>query len=214
MMKYLESVINSGLFGNLKKSEYIDAFEQLKVIGKSFRKGEVIYYEGDTIDKVCIVSQGSVCAEKTYQNGEMHIVEVFEEDAIFGLEFALSKTKKLAVDYVSNEESVIVFVTLNSIHKSNWAEKMTTTLTYKLADDNIRMARKIEILAERGLRERIMAYLNILTTKSGSNSVSVRMNREQLAQFLCVNRSALSNELNKMKKGGIIDFKKDKFTIL
>ena len=82
------------------------------------------------------------------------------------------------------------------------------------ADSNIRMARKVEILAERGLRDRILVYLNILRRKSNSNTVTVRMNREQLAQFLCVNRSALSNELNKMKKEGVIDFKRDQFTIL
>ena len=213
-MKYLEGVINSGLFSDMKKSEYIDAFEQLKVTGKNYSKGKIIFYEGDVIDKICIISRGSVCAEKTYHDGEVHIVEVYEENAIFGLEFVMSKTKKSAVDYICNEDSVIVFITLNSILKSNWAAKMNAALTYKLADDNIRMARKIEILAERGLRERILAYLNILTIKSGSNTVTIRMNREQLAQFLCVNRSALSNELNKMKKEGLIDFKKEKFTIL
>ena len=130
------------------------------------------------------------------------------------MEFTISKTKKSANDYISNGDSSIVFVSNNTIRKSDYASDIETSLTYRLADDNIKMAKKIEILVERGLRERILTYLNILTSKSGSNSVSVRMNREQLAQFLCVNRSALSNELNKMKKEGIIDFKKDKFTIL
>jgi len=213
-MKHLESVINSGLFGNLKKSEYIDAFEQLKITSKSYRKGEPIYYEGDVIDKLCIVERGSVYGEKTYHDGEVHILDVFEEGTLFGLEVVLSKTRKSAVDYISNEESVIVFVSLNSIGKSSYAGEIQSALTYMLADSNIRMAHKIEILAERGLRDRILVYLNILKRKSGSNTVIVRMNREQLAQFLCVNRSALSNEMNKMKKEGIIDFKKDHFTIL
>ena len=213
-MKYLESVINSGLFSNLKKTEYIDAFEQLNVTGKSYRKGEAVFYEGDVISNVCVVEKGSICAEKTYHDGEVHIIEVFEEGVIFGLEVALSKTKKSAVDYISNEETVVVFIALNSINKSDYAAKLQSTLTFKLADNNIRMANKIEILAERSLRERILVYLNILKRKSGSNTVTVRMNREQMAQFLCVNRSALSNELNNMKREGILDFSKDKFTIL
>ena len=57
-------------------------------------------------------------------------------------------------------------------------------------------------------------YLEILRRKAGSDIVSVRMSREQMAQYLCVNRSALSNELNKMKREKIIDFEKDKFRIL
>lgn len=213
-MKYLESVINSGLFGNLKKSEYIDAFEQLKITSKTYNRSEPIYYEGDVIDKLCIVERGSVCGEKTYHDGEVHILDVFEEGSMFGLEVVLSKTRKSAVDYISNEESVVVFVSVNAINKSNYAKEIQSALTNMLADSNIRMARKVEILAERGLRDRILVYLNILKRKSNSNTVTVRMNREQLAQFLCVNRSALSNELNKMKKEGVIDFKRDQFTIL
>ena len=103
---------------------------------------------------------------------------------------------------------------MNFILKYDCAMKKHKILTYEIADNNIRMANKVEILAERSLRERILVYLNILTGKAGSNTVTVRMNREQMAQFLCVNRSALSNELNKMKKEGVIDFHKDKFTIL
>lgn len=213
-MKYFESVVESGLFSNLKKSDYTNAFAQLTVTGKQYGDGEAVFLEGDVIDKICIVARGSVRAEKTYRNGETHIIQVFEEDDIFGLEYSMSKTKKSANDYISNGGSSIVFVSNNSIRKTDYASDIETSLTYRLADDNIKMAKKIEILVERGLRERILTYLNILTSKSGSNSVSVRMNREQLAQFLCVNRSALSNELNKMKKEGIIDFKKDKFTIL
>ena len=213
-MKYLESVINSGLFGNLKKSQYIDAFEQLSITGKNFAKGEAVFYEGDLIDKICIIERGSICGEKTYHDGEVHILDVYEEGSIFALEVALSKTKKSAVDFICNEDTVVVFISLSTIVKSSYAEEIQSMLIYKLSDSNIRMARKIEILAERGLRDRILVYLNILSRKSGSRTVNVRMNREQLAQFLCVNRSALSNELNKMKKEGIIDFKKDKFTIM
>lgn len=213
-MKYFESVVDSGLFRNLKKSDYTNAFAQLTVTGKQYDDGEAVFLEGDVIDKICIVARGSVRAEKTYRNGETHIIQVFDEGDLFGLEFSMSKTKKTANDYISNGNSCIVFVSNNSIRKSDHASEIKTSLTFRLADDNIKMAKKIEILVERGLRERILTYLNILTSKSGSNTVSVKMNREQLAQFLCVNRSALSNELNKMKKEGIIDFKKDKFTIL
>ncbi|MBQ6496172.1 MAG: Crp/Fnr family transcriptional regulator [Firmicutes bacterium] len=213
-MKYLESVINSGLFNNLKKSQYIDAFEQLKITSKHFGKGEPVFYEGNIIDRICIVERGSICGEKTSHDGEVHILDVYEENSIFALEIALSKSKKSAIDFISNEDSVVVFVSLNAIIGSPYAEQIQSTLIHQLSDNNIRMAHKIEILAERGLRDRIITYLDVLCRKAGTNAVSIRMNREQLAQYLCVNRSALSNELNKMKREGIIDFQKDKFTIL
>ena len=87
-------------------------------------------------------------------------------------------------------------------------------LMQKLAGDSIKKTRKIEILGERGLRNRIMIYLDVLRKKEGSSVVTVKMNREQFAQYLCVSRSALSNELNKMKREKIIDFNKERFEIL
>ena len=213
-MQYLESIIDSGLLNELKKSDYMDAFEQLKISGRNYKSGETVFFEGDIIDKFCIVKKGSVRSEKTYLNGEVHIVDLFDEGSVFGLAFALSKSRITALDFVSNEESEIVFVSMHSIRKSRFSNEINTALNYMMADCNIKMGLKIEILAERGLRERMMVYLHVLRTKSGSDTVTIRMSREQLAQYLCVNRSALSNELSKMKKDGIIDFKGSRFTLL
>ena len=213
-MQYLESVISSGLLNELKKSEYVEAFEQLKISGRNYKSGETIFFEGDIIDKFCIVRKGSVRSEKTYLNGEVHIVDLFDEGSVFGLAFALSRSRISALDFISNEASEIVFVSMHSIRKSKFSDNMNTVLNYMMADSNIKMSHKIEILAERGLRERIMVYLHVLQAKSGTDTVTIKMSREQLAQYLCVNRSALSNELSKMKKDGIIDFKGSSFTIL
>lgn len=213
-MQYLESIIDSGLLSELKKSDYMDAFEQLKISGRHYSPGETVFFEGDIIDKFCIVKSGSVRSEKTYLSGEVHIVDIFEEGAVFGLAFAVSRSRISALDFVSNEDAEVVFVSMHSIRKSRFADGMNRALTYMLADNSIKLSNKVEILAERGLRERVMVYLHILQAKAGSNTVTVRMSREQLAQFLCVNRSALSNELSKMKKEGIIDFKGPTFTLL
>ena len=199
-MQYLESIIDSGLLNELKKTDYMEAFEQLKISGRSYKPGETIFFEGDVIDKFCIIRKGSVRSEKTYLNGEVHIVDIFDEGSVFGLAFAVSRSRVTALDFISNESSEIVFVSMHSIQKNKFSSEMNKSLTFMLADSNIKMSNKIEILAERGLRDRILVYLNVLRVKSGSDTVTVKMSREQLAQYLCVNRSALSNELSKMKK--------------
>lgn len=213
-MQYLESVIDSGLLNELKKSEYVDAFEQLKISGRTYKPGETVFFEGDIIDKFCIIRKGSVRSEKTYLNGEVHIVDIFDEGSVFGLAFSVSRSRVSALDFIANEDSEIVFISMHSIQKNKFAGEMNKALTYMLADSSIKTSNKVEILAERGLRERVMVYLHILQAKSGTDTVTIRMSREQLAQYLCVNRSALSNELSKMKKEGIIDFKGPRFTLL
>lgn len=210
----IDRVVNSGLFRYIDRSEHTLAFEQIGVVKKNFLKGETIYREGDVIDSLCIVSDGSVRSEKTYQNGEIHIVSVYSRDMIFGLEITVSQRKTTPFDFVANEDCEILFLPEVGLNNCRYSDSVRKAITEQLADDNIRMGHKIEMLAERGLRNRVMIYLDVLAQKANSNEVYVPMNREQLAQYLCVNRSALSNELNKMKREGIIDFKRHKFTLL
>ena len=213
-IKHLESVINSGLFRYINRSDYINAFEQLNISARSYKKGEIVCYEGDVIDFLCIVERGSVRGEKTYPSGEIHIVSVFDEGSILCLEISVSRKKTTPIDLIANEQCRVVFVSMQSIEASPFRDRMHSALIEMLADDNIRMTHKVEILAERGLRSRIMVYLNVLARKSGTDTVSVKMSREQMAQYLCVNRSALSNELNKMKREGLIDFSRGQFRLL
>ena len=187
---------------------------ELKSTGRKFNKDAVLFLEGDAISRICIVESGSVRGEKTYPDGEVHIVDVFQVGDVFALEIAASRTQKSAMDYIANEDARIRFVTMAAIEKSDRAAEIRREIAYSLADENIRRSHKIEILAERGLRDRIMMYLRVLQGKSGTNTVTVPMSREQMARFLCVNRSALSNELNVMKREGIIDFKGKQFKIL
>lgn len=213
-MKYLGTVIDSGILDGIGRSEYLRAFEELNVIGQNMRENEVIFGEGDEINKICIIDRGSVRSEKAYPNGELHIMQIYEEGSMFAIDAAVSKKKTAPVDYVCNEDCTIVFIALGNIANSGFSRQIYEVLMQQLASDNIKKMHKIEILAEKGLRKRVMMYLEILRSKAGSDTVSVRMSREQLAQYLCVNRSALSNELNKMKREGIIDFEKDQFRIL
>lgn len=206
-MRHLESIINCGLLEEINKSDYISVFEQLAITSQSYSPDAPIYFEGETMDKICIIGKGSVRSEKTYPDGEVHLIDVFEENAIFGLEISASRTKRAANDFISNEDSVIVFVSMESVEKSSQVAGIRKAIMQKLSDANVILGKKVEILAQKGIRDRLMVYFRILQSKSGKETFTIKMNREQMAQFLCVNRSALSNELSKMKREGIIEFK-------
>lgn len=213
-MKYLETVLETGLLSEISKAECLIAFESLEITCEKRKKDEVIFASGDLIDKLCIVSRGRVREEKVYPDGEVCIIHTFGESTIFALETVTSRKKTAAAYYVCNEDSTILYIPYKNIEKSKWAKEMYSVLMKLLADDNFRNLVKIEILARRGVRERILLYLEHLEKRTGSNIVQVNMDREQLAQFLCVNRSSLSNELNKLKREKIIDFNKNEFILL
>lgn len=212
-MKHLETVLESGILSEVNKTEWLLAFESFGITSEKLRKDEIIFRSGDMINQICIVERGCVREEKVYDDGEICIMHTFQENAIFALETAVSRKKTAAADYVCNEDSTIVYIPYKNIEKSKWVKEIQTVLLEKLADDNFRNMYKIEILARRGVRERILLYLNHLKKRFGSNVVTVRMDREQMAQFLCVNRSSLSNELNQLKREKVIDFKKNEFII-
>lgn len=214
LVNHYETIMNSGILRYVKARDQLSTFEKLSVSERSYRKGEIIYYQGDVMDQLCIVESGSVRGEKTYPNGDVHIVSIFDEGSIVALEIPLSRKKTSPIDVIANENCRLVIVSLQSIEQSRQKDQLHRALLEMLADDNIRMANKVEILAERGLRDRVLVYLNVLARKSGTNTVQVKMSREQMAQYLCVNRSALSNELNKMKREGIIDFRRGAFRLL
>lgn len=214
-MKYLETIIGSGLFSRISKLEYILVYEELAVTGKEFKKGSIIFHEDEVLDKLCIVKNGSVRGEKMYVEGDVHILHIWEKFQIFGMEATVSKTKTSILDYISHQDCEVVFISWESIRTSRYAKVLMETLLQEMANDDIKNIHKVNILAHRGLRDKIMTYLSIRQKKHPEKEgFKVNMNREQMAQFLCVNRSALSNELNKMKKEGIIDFERGVFKIL
>ena len=213
-VKHFECLYNCGILRHVDRADYVDAVSKMDIVERKFRRGETIFFEGDTINRICIVKKGSVRAEKNYANGEVHILAVFEENSVFALEISLSKNKNAPVDYIANEQTTVLFLSIESLDKHEYRKPIKKVFVEMLADENIRMMHKIEILGERGLRDRIIVYLNVLARRFESNVVNVRMSREQMASYLCVNRSALSNELSKMRQEGIIDFSKDEFHLL
>jgi CRP-like cAMP-binding protein len=212
--EHLECMISCGLLRYIRKADLTNACEQLNITVKKYQKNETVVHQGDIIDSICIIEEGSIRREKTYPSGDVHLVNIYEGGRIFAMEIAVSRKKTSPVDLIANEDSRVLFISLKSIEHSAYRDDLSRALIEMLADDNIRMNNKIQVLAERGLRDRILIYLNTVSRRHPSGEIHIKMNQEQMAQYLCVNRSALSNELNKMKREGLIDYKKSRFWIL
>ena len=90
---------------------------------------------------------------------------------------------------------------------------MTDRLLVLLAQSNMKKEYRLAILSRKGIRDRILTYLTMQADKRHTDTFEIPFNREELASFLCVNRSALSHELSLMRKEGLISFHKNRFTI-
>ena len=211
-MVYLESIIKSGLFYEIAPADYKNAYHELELGMKSFNKGNLIFNEGDVIDHICIVESGSVRCQK---HGEDTITQLYYSNEFFGLESVMSEEKRTIMDYISHEDTNVLLIPIDAIMNSVFSNEFKKSLIHKLAVSNEDRLKKINLLVHRTLRERILIFLEneFSRSREAGHELVVKMNQEQLANYLCVNRSALSQELNKMKREKIIDFNKDEFRI-
>lgn len=203
----------SELMNHFSREECATLCSEVKPHLKQFSKNEIIIYEGDEMNFIGIIRAGMVHAEKFHTEGFVDLLHVYEAGDIFGLDTAATKTRIAPVTFIADKSSSVLLLSIDKIKNCSMKERILENIIFMLADDNIKKVFKIEILSKKGLRERILTYLRMRQHKLGCNTFHIRMTQVQFAQYLCVNRSALTYELNQMRKEGVIDFKRDHYTI-
>lgn len=212
--KSVEILKRTGLFNNLSDRECALLFDLISISEKTYHKKEIIIHEGSEVQHLYIVKKGKVIGEKFHIEGEINLLNMFEEGEIAGLEVASSTFKTSPLTYTADTEVTIILIEIASLLNCPLKDVILENIVHLLSDISIRQMYKIQVISKHGLRDRIMSHLLIMKQKRNTEVFDIRMSQEQLAQYLCVNRSALSYELNKMKKEGLIDFKRSKFKIL
>lgn len=207
------------LFANFSNLEIKEAINSLKIINKTYLKGEVIFHQGDIINTIGIVLEGSVNIENIDIWGNENILSHIEKYQIFAETYALLKKEPLMVEAVSNETSNILLLNIESINYLNnisdsWKIKLLSNLLEISIQKNLNLSIRSFHTSSKSIRSRVMAYLNTMAIKTNKKEFNIPFNREQLANYLNVERTALSKELSKMQKDNIIKVKKNHFIIV
>ncbi len=210
----IDMIQQSDLMKEFSQEDCAIFYSEVKPNLKQYAKNEIIAYEGDQLNHIGIVRTGKVHAEKFHAEGYVDLVYVYEAGDLFGLDTATTKTRVAPVTFIADRNSSILLISIDRIKNSSMKDRLLENIIFMLADENIKKLYKIEALSKRGLRDRIMTYLRMRQHKVGCSTFHIQMTQVQFAQYLCVNRSALTYELNMMRKEGVIDFKRDLYTIL
>lgn len=211
-------MLESRLFVGFTSKECNQFIEFAKPTTKKLNKEEVLCDEGAVVDGFGILMSGRLKGAKYRYNGALDLVEIYTKNDIINLEIACTPTRKSPVQLSAMEDSEILLFSHNIIkdtdkHDHKW-HKVQNNIVQILANENVKKMYKIDVLYKKALRERIMVFLRHMEARLERDEFHIRMDREQFAQYLGVNRSALSHELSKMRKEGIIEFKKDYFKLL
>lgn len=217
--KIFDLMEESKLFSGFNAEDCMLIEKIMKPYDKLFLKGEVVYDEDEEIKCIGQIIYGKVIGEKFNLDGKAHLVHAFDKMEIIGLETIYSIKKESPITYTAAEDTHMLMIPYSPTdHQADISLelqiKMKDNMLRVLADGNIKNLYKLEVLSKRALRCRIRTFLSIMEKKVGSNTFHIGMDREQFAEYLCVNRSALSYELGQMKKDGMITFDRDLFTII
>ena len=213
-------MMKSKLFSGFSFEECTFLKKVLKPVEKTYKKKAIIYHEGDEINSIGMILRGQVIGEKFCRDGSRpHLVHTFGPKDVIGLETILSSGKESPITYAAQEEVNMLCFPYALLAENEYISiiqrlKIMENISRNLADENIKNMYKLEVLSKRALRSRILTFLSIMERKTGKKAFSIGMDREQFAQYLCVNRSSLSYELGQMQKEGLIILNKDWCTLL
>jgi CRP-like cAMP-binding protein len=193
--------------------------QQLDGVIKSYQKGERIIEENIIVKEIGIIIKGNVCISKFTVDGKELLMQKLAPSYLVGAEIACTRKQDSPYTVYSPKDTEIYWFPAKKIMEKGFLDDdiriiMLRNIMYFIADENIRKYYNIEAITKKGVRERIVHYLALQQKRLGTNRFYIKFNREELANFLRVNRSVLSHELKLMEKEGMIKFKKNYFEII
>jgi CRP-like cAMP-binding protein len=209
---------NSKLFLGVDAGELARLVTAAAPAEKDYAKNQIIINQGEPVNKIGILKKGSTISVKYHHDGNAQILRIYNQGEVFSLDAVNTSLSTSPATLISQTDCEVVFIPYSKLLDSETVsdqikERIMSNAGEILSNELIRLMYKIDVLSKRTLRERIMTYLSLIMERNTGETFDIGMNQEQFAQYLCVNRSVLSKELNKMRKSGIIDYKGSRFTV-
>ena len=209
---------NAPLFKDVAPEE-IDAMLQcLGTEEKEYEKGEIIFHAGDVIHSIGLVLTGRVQIENDDLWGNKSVLESVGPGFAFAESYACLPGEPLMVSAIAAEPSRILFLDIGRVLTAypsacSHHSRLVQNLLYISSQKNLNLSRRIFHTSSKSIRSRLLSYLSFQAAKAGSQDFYIPFNRQQLADYLSIDRSAMSAELSKMRKEGILETDKNHFVL-
>lgn len=207
------------LFDGIDSKDLKSLIACLGAMSRSYEKGEAVLLAGSPIDRVGVVLSGSVQVVKEDIVGNRTIIANIEQNELFAEVFACSPASILPISVIALEDCTVMWIQFRKIittcsSSCVFHTKLIANMMRLMAEKNLKLNQKIDYLSKRSIRDKLIAYLLAQADQQKSLIFSIPFSRNELADFLCADRSALSRELSHMKEDGLIDYYKEQFKIL
>lgn len=219
MKKYLKILKNCPLFFGIEDDKILKMLACLGARVESFDKKYTIFAEGSAARYIGILLSGSAQVVQMDYYGNRSILSEVRVSELMAEEFSCAELRTIPVDIIANEPSEVMFIDCSHIlytcaNNCRFHQVMIFNLMKNLASKNIMFHQRIEITSKRSTKEKLMAYLMLCAKSAGSDSFDIPFDRQELADYLEVDRSGLSQQICQLKKDGVIDNRKNHFVLL
>ena len=213
-----KELLNCPLFSGIHETDIDSLLSCLRSFTKKYKKDEYILNAGDFVNHVGVLLSGSALVIKDDYWGNRTIIKEVNVGELFAEVYACIKNHELEISLLANSDCEILYLDIDSVTCAcgkgcRFHQQIIQNLLMIVAQKNLLLTQKMEHLSKRTMREKILSYLSAQSIKQNTKTITVPFDRQQLADYLAVNRSALSIELSKMQKEGILSYHKNKFTL-
>lgn len=185
---------------------------------QAYTKGSFLIMPQERLDSFGLVVSGLIHISHVSMDGQLRIMDTLGPGQIYGADLLYTRSRLSPYHAVATQPSQVLLFPASMLLEAGClppeaGHQILKRLLTIISHENMRKEYRLAILRQKGLRERVMTYLTMQADKRGTATFTIPFSREELANFLCVNRSALSHELALMRQEGILDFHKHTFTL-
>ncbi|GHT86571.1 transcriptional regulator [Bacteroidia bacterium] len=210
---------SSSLFSGIGEDDFESILSCLGAKCRVYEKNEVIYFEGDTVTEIGLLISGRLHLLKSDVWGNNSLVTEVTPPEMFAEAIVCGGLGHVPVSVIAKEPSEVLFLDYKRIVTTcssacAFHGKLIRNMMSVLAKKNILMSDKMEHITKRTIKEKLLSYLYGQARQKNSKTFEIPYNRQELADYLSVERSALSAEMSKLKANGVIDYRKNHFKLL
>lgn len=218
MLKELETIRTSPLFENIQEPDFSAMLSCLGAAVREYNKSEFVFLEGAELKQIGVVIEGAVHMVKEDVWGEKTILAVMTTGEIFGESFACGDYGSSIVSFQAAADCKILCLSFHRVlcvcsKACAYHNRLVENMVMLIARKNVKLMEKMEVLSKKSIRERILTWLSQQVQLYGSETFRSPLGRLDLADYLCVDRSALTRELSRMKADGLLNYDKNTFVL-
>lgn len=218
MQKYYQKIKNSSLFYGITDSELDRMLECFSATIKKYEEGDLIIRQGDIVTKIFLILEGEVNIEKDTYWGRRMIIQKLHANNNIGLSLVASKNVESNINAICTTDTLVLILNYEKCTRMcqnacSHHGALIDNLFKIISKENIELIEKIENISQKTIRDKLLTYLSNESIKNKSNTFEINFNRQELADYLNIDRSAMSFELSKLKQEGFINFNKNKFKL-